>query len=254
MENRKMDDVTRMTGDLAELGVRAGGALLVHSSLRSLGPLASGAEGVIVALQQVLGDDGTLFLPALSYESVGEKHPLFDLNSTPSCVGALTEYFRQRAGTLRSLHPTHSVCATGKRAGELLQGHQRDDTPCGPHSPFRRLRDAGGQILFIGCGLTPNTSMHGVEELVEPAYLFGKRIAYEITDGEGARSRTVQRSHDFSGWRQRFDRLKNVLEGDSLREGKLLEAQAHLVDARAMWEQAEVALRDDPYYFVERIA
>jgi len=137
--------------DLRNLGIREGGVLLVHASLRSLGPVDGGAETVICGLLDALGEHGTLLMPALSYESVGVHNPVFDLLHTPSCVGALTEYFRTRSGTLRSVHPTHSVCGIGPKAEELCQEHYLDTTPCGEHSPFSRLRAMEGQILFLGC-------------------------------------------------------------------------------------------------------
>src|SRR5690606_7869867 len=109
---------------------------------------------------------------------VTREQPEFDLVRTPSNVGTLAEYFRTRPGTIRSLHPTHSICGTGKRTAELLADHARDFTPCGPHSPLTKLPEVGGQILMLGCSLRPNTSMHGVEELVEPPYLFGPDVPY----------------------------------------------------------------------------
>lgn len=39
--------------------------------------------------------------------------PLFDARSTPSTTGAITEKFRLRPGTVRSIHPTFSVSARG---------------------------------------------------------------------------------------------------------------------------------------------
>ena len=125
--------------DLRVLGVSEGGILLVHASLRSLGAVPGGAETVVCGLLHALGDDGTLLMPALSYESVGAQNPVFDLLHTPSCVGALTEYFRTRPGKVRSVHPTHSVCAVGPKAEELCRDHYLDTTPCGEHSPFSRL-------------------------------------------------------------------------------------------------------------------
>ena len=105
-------------------------------------------------------------MPALSYATVGPQSPLFNVATTPSCVGALSEYFRMRPGAMRSVHPTHSVSGAGRLAKDLLGEHIRSTTPCGPYSPFARLPEVGGQILFIGCGLNPNTSMHAVEERI----------------------------------------------------------------------------------------
>jgi aminoglycoside 3-N-acetyltransferase len=248
-----MNPQTQLTKDLLALGVRPGGMLLVHSSLRSLGAQHD-PEMVVQALLAALGAQGTLLMPALSYASVGARQPVFDARRTPSCVGGLTEYFRTRAGTLRSLHPTHSVSAAGPRAAALLAEHEQDSSPCGPHSPFARLPHLGGQILFVGCGLRPNTSMHAVEELATPPYLFGPPIDYTIIDPHGCEIAMRVRSHNFHGWAQRYDRLADpgVLAGAHLRVGPVLQAECHLLEAAAMLPAALAKLRLDPYFFVER--
>jgi aminoglycoside 3-N-acetyltransferase len=140
----------------------------------------------------------------------------------------------------------------GAEVEALLGSHQRDKTPCGANSPFRKLWECGGQILFLGCGLRPNTSMHGVEELEEPPYLFGDKVSYRaiLPDGSEIEGRT--RRHDFSGWSQRYDRIGPLLSDGGLSEGKILEATVHVLECRAMWERAHEALRRDPFTFVER--
>ena len=248
--------VNETTREFAEglraLGVAEGGVLLVHSSLRSFGPIEGGAETVIEGLLDAVGPSGTLLMPALSYLTVTEQAPRFDPISTPSCVGALPEYFRRRAGTLRSAHPTHSVCGIGPLAGELLGSHVQDDTPCGAGSPFRLLREAGGQILFLGCGLPPNTSMHGVEELTEPPYLFKpERVVYEVALGADETVRRAYRVHAFDGLTQRYERIADLLDGSALRSGRVHGALCYLIEARPMWEVGVAALRADPLYFVE---
>jgi aminoglycoside 3-N-acetyltransferase len=248
--------IERLAADLRALGVRKGGVLLVHSSLRSLGPLPGRAETAVRGLLAALGEGGTLLMPALTYETVHSRNPVFDMQATPSCVGALTEYFRTRPGTRRSIHPTHSVTARGARAAEFLADHELDTTPVGPHSPFRKLRDAGGQLLFLGCGLRPNTSMHGVEELVEPPYLFAPELDFRILlsrPGGGELTMRLRR-HNFVGWEQRYDRLGSLMEGKGLRTGAVLAAPAHLLEAAPMWDVAFAKLRSDPLCFVDRIS
>lgn len=244
---------SNLSNQLRDLGVRPGGVLLVHSSLRSLGPLEGGAEAVILGLLDALGPHGTLLLPALSYASVGPGSPVFDLHQTPACVGALPEYFRTRPGTLRSIHPTHSVCGSGSLAAELLGGHELDSTPVGPHSPFARLPGLEGQILFIGCGLRPNTSMHGVEELAVPPYLFATTSQYTIRLDEGREFTMTVRSHNFAGWAQRYERIAALLNEPALRQGNVLMATCHLVEAAALWSVALKAMQQAPLYFVEPI-
>ena len=245
--------IQKIAGDLLALGVQPGGVLLAHASLKSLGQVPGGAETVIQGLLAALGPPGTLLMPALTYETVTSQNPVFDLRATPSCVGALPEYFRTRPGTLRSLHPTHSVCALGPSAGEMLAPHRLDSTPCGPHSPFRRLPDFAGQILMLGCCLCPNTSMHAIEELAEPPYLFSAPISYTLIDENGDTQQKEYRRHNFQGWEQRYDRVAKILGTPHLQTGKVLAAETHLIDARALREAALQALTTNPLYFVDRI-
>jgi aminoglycoside 3-N-acetyltransferase len=212
-----------------------------------------GAETVVLGLLDALGTEGTLLMPALSYGHVHADQPRFDVLTTPSNVGAIPEHFRQRPGTRRSLHPTHSVCGVGRLTAELLNGHRHDRTPCGPRSPFRLLPELGGQILMLGCGLKPNTSMHGVEELVEPPYLFGRIIPFELVDEQGAVVRREYRCHGFQGWGQHYERVVDLLGPDEVRRGKVLQAEVWVLEARAVWREGEAALRRDPLCLVERV-
>ena len=247
-----MSHIEQLTNNLRDLGVREQGVLLVHSSLRSIGNLSGGAETVIRVLLDVLGEHGTLLMPALSYATVRSANPYFDVRTTPSCVGALTEYFRLRDGTLRSIHPTHSVCGLGPQAHNLLSNHENDITPCGPNSPFHKLPHYNGQILFLGCGLRPNTSMHAIEELSEPPYLFSDILEYEITDADGKVSTMAIRRHNFNGWVQRYDRLAQILDKSTICTGKVLDADCHLVEATTMWPAAAEKLQENPLFFVDR--
>lgn len=249
--------VNRFVEDARRLGVRPGGVLLVHSSLgafaRSTDRVPGGAQTVIDALLAAIGDEGTLLLPALSYETVTRTNPVFDARTTPSNVGTIPETFRRRPGVVRSLHPTHSVCAAGARAAELTAGHLADSTPCGEHSPFHRLPKADGQILMLGCSLMPNTSMHAIEELVEPPYLFGEAYGCALTDAEGVTVRKRYRPHGFRGWQQRYDRVADVLAPPALRTGPIAGAPTHLIEARELWSAVERRLREDPLSFVARV-
>jgi aminoglycoside 3-N-acetyltransferase len=109
----------------------------------------------------------------------------------------------------------------------------------------------GGQILFIGCGLRPNTSLHGVEERVEPPYLYGAWCEYTLRLPNGEQITMNVHNHSFAGWIQRYERVGPLLGERYLRHGQLLQAECHLVDAPALWRAGLRVLRRDPYYFVE---
>lgn len=243
--------IQRIASDLRQLGVEPGGVLLVHSSLSAMGQVPGGAQSVVAGLCEALGESGTLLMPTLSYATVGPGRPWFDVRQTPSCVGAITEYFRQRPDTRRSIHPTHSVCGLGPQADAMLGEHHHDHSPCGPHSPFSKLRDAGGQILMLGCGLRPNTSFHAIEEIVQPPYLFKGSFDCKVTLADGSQTTLRTKYHNFGGYRQRYDRIERLLDEPALRQGTILEATSYLIDVQAMWAEAMAAYRFDRLIFVE---
>ncbi|MEX2511566.1 MAG: AAC(3) family N-acetyltransferase [Cyclobacteriaceae bacterium] len=239
--------------DIKNMGVHAGDHLLVHASLKSIGRFENSARIVIDAFLEVLGPEGTLLMPTLSYLTVNKENPHFDQNETPSCVGALTEFFRTRRGVQRSVHPTHSVAGLGKEVDFFLADHLNDHTPCGPHSPFSKLKEKAGKVLFMGCGPKPNTSMHAIEEKVEPHYLLGAPVTYQLKLKDGQLIIKDYIRHGFKGFEQRYDRLIPLLKKEDYRKGHLLAADALLLKTSPMWEKALLKLQEDPMYFVDRV-
>ncbi|MHB1455177.1 MAG: AAC(3) family N-acetyltransferase [Saccharofermentanales bacterium] len=241
-------------GGLRRLDIRPDDTLLVHSSLRSLSSARTDAVFVLEALLDFLAEHGTVLMPALSYMTVTKDSPEFSLNGTPSCVGALTEAFRVSGGTVRSLHPTHSVCASGRNARQITENHFKDTSPVGRNSPFSLLPEYNGKILFIGCGITPNTSMHGVEEVVSAPYLMNPdKTRFVLKDGDGRTFEVYHSTHDFKGFEQRYDRIADYLEACDHKTGRIMEANCHVIKARPLWTKGVEALKADPYVFVDRI-
>lgn len=238
----------QMAKDLRSLGIRSNDIILMHSSLSSLGYVEGGADTVIDTLLEVLRD-GTLLVPALSYETVTVNSPDFSVKDSPSCIGKISETFRNRPGVIRSMHPTHSVCGIGMLAEEILSQHLETDTPVGAKSPFALLPKYGGKVLMLGCGLRPNTSMHGVEELVKPDYLLHPEpLEYRLTGYDGITFTKIYRRHDFRTAIQRYDRLANKME---IICDKVLNATCYLIDAKTMWQVGEKTLRENPHYFID---
>lgn len=216
------------------MGVKAGDVLLVHSSLKSVGSVEGGADGLLAAMEGAL-KEGLLVLPTLSYSTIGPGNPVFSVNDTPSCVGALTEAFRKRAGVARSWHPTHSVAASGRDAPAFVAGHERFDTPCARESPWGRLLDRKGKILFLGVSIDCNTTLHGVEEWANvPGKITDAPEALKILTPDGRLLDRPSRRHipDASF---HYGKLKDVfLKEGVMVAGRLGDAACFLADVAAM--------------------
>lgn len=182
-------DKATIRAGLEELGIVPGDVLLVHSSLRSFGYVNGGADTVIDALLEAVGDNGTILVPTLTFKVLKSSPRYFSVIRTPSSSGKITETFRRRPGARRSRHPVSSASAIGPQADFLTSGHE--DTPCGPDSPYYRLYELGGKVVFFGASLGSNTLFHCAEEIAAPAYLGYTTIENAIVEDAGGRRQTV---------------------------------------------------------------
>ncbi len=164
--------------ELSALGVRDGMTLLVHSSLRAIGWVSGGAVAVILALQETLGSTGTLVMPAYStdlsepskwenppvpeswWPLIRETMPAYDAALTPTrSMGLIAETFRKQKNVLRTTHPQNSFCASGPKAGHIIENHSLE-FGLGEQSPLARIYELHGSVLLLGVGHARNTSMH----------------------------------------------------------------------------------------------
>jgi aminoglycoside 3-N-acetyltransferase len=157
--------------ELRRAGVRAGDALIVHASMKSLGWVDGGPEAVVDALLEAVNatgaaSGGTLLMPAFCDPPVDA---IFDPRHTPSRVGLISEAFRRGPCVSRSLHPTHSVCAVGARV-DWLDGHELLPG-LGVGTPLHRAALAGAKVLMLGCPITSCSLIHVAEAVARVPYL-----------------------------------------------------------------------------------
>lgn len=241
--------------DLKNIGISAGDLLVVHSSFKSLGYVEGGAECVIAAFKDLLGEEGTLVFPTFTY-ATSYADSFFSNLETPSCVGYLSEFFRKTEGVIRTNHPTHSVAIYGKLQAELNEGVELDDTPMGVHSPYRKFAKYGGKILMLGCSLAHNSFIHAMEEVVDAPYALRGHQEYTIVDETGNVTKRKIRRHNFAradgkNILQRYDRTLDVLDERDYSTGKILDAQAVLINCAALEVKAAAKMRQQPLYFVD---
>jgi len=229
-----------------------GDTILIHSSYKSFGKLIVDPNTIIKSLLWAIGDTGNLLFPTLSYSYVTENNPNFDVNLTKSCVGYLPEFFRQNYSEMRSIHPTHSVAGVGKDIKSILCDHEKDCTPCGEYSPFNKLHNLNGKIIMFGCGLLPNTTIHAIEEQIKPEYLFKDAIRYKIIDYKRVYLKTYK-THNFSGFEQRYDRIESVTGNNGIKRIKVLDSETYIIDSKKFWVSVKNKMKSDPLFFVDRI-
>jgi aminoglycoside 3-N-acetyltransferase len=238
---------------LARLGVQARDTLLVHSSLRSFGHVEGGAVTVIEALLELLGGRGNLIMPTLSFSSIDESQPYFDMDQTPSDCGIVTEMFRRYPGVLRSRHPLSSAAAFGPDAAYLTEGHL--DTPCGIQSPYSKVMEQGGKCLFIGARMKSNTMFHVAEEMAAPDYMRYKTIrsaTIKLPSGELAGGDFVRYDCYQSGIVRHLEKMESVFkEHRALKETYIGTSRCILISARMNVSLCCNILRTQPDYILQ---
>ena len=246
-----MYTVNTLKKDLCEAGILPDDTLLIHSSMKKIGPVEGGADTVLDALMQYLGERGLLLFPTLSYH-LNAKNPEFSVSSTPTIVGILPELFRQRPGVVRSAHPTHSIAGFGKDARSFLAGHEFFDTPCAPKSPWGRLMERNAKIAFIGTGIVCNTFLHGIEERAGvPNILTEEAAKLFVTLENGERIAVPSRSHRCDPEHSQFygKMYDDFVAAGALRTARFGDAEMIVLQSRPAGEIALKRLREDPGYF-----
>jgi aminoglycoside 3-N-acetyltransferase len=159
-----------VTAAVLGVGVVSGDTVMFHSSLSSMGTVVGGADTVIDGFLDAVGPGGTVAVPTLwLHETDPPIRPEdWDIETSPSYVGRVTEVFRRRPDSVRSDNLSHSVSAIGARAEELTRDHGKGglrpcvfgDTAFAKESPWERLYLWNAAYCFIGVDFTVNTMGH----------------------------------------------------------------------------------------------
>lgn len=232
---------------LHRLGVNKGDLLVVHSSLRSIGHVVPdsglrqlldswrgrptiGAETLIQALQEAIGPEGTLVFPTFTWWYV----PPWHYRHTPSDVGLVTEVARHRPEFTRSLHPSHSIAATGPLTEALVKDHYLRGALC-RGSPFDDLAKRGGRILLLGVDQRVNSMIHVGESYAELPYR--RREPAHYSEGIGPQGRFRANMAGNPECAVAFNTAEYYLRRhQAITDGYIGKARCQLQEARAVIE------------------
>jgi len=219
--------ISSLKAGFGEVGVKPGMTLLLHSSLSSPGWVCGGAVAVILAIEEILGADGTLVMPTFStnltdpatwrnppvpeswWHTIRREMPPYDRVFTPTRgVGVIPETFRKQNGVTRSSHPHISFSARGKYADIITRNHSLD-YPFGDGSPLARIYELDGWVMLLGASYKTNSSFHLAEYRAEYP---GKTVEYFGAPMMVNGCRQWQELADFKSYDGNFDEIGTSFE------------------------------------------
>jgi aminoglycoside 3-N-acetyltransferase len=201
---------------------------------------------LIEAIEAAIGG-GTLVVPVFSYSFT--KGEPFDVRSTPSAVGMVSERFRTRPGVRRSADPIFSFACRGPLAEELCEVPANE---CfGTESVFAALHRRNAHIVNLGCSLSRGgTFVHYVETAHGVDYRYKKVFSGTVIspDGRAVESSVIYNVRDLT---RRSDadlrRLQKRLADDGkLRIATVGRSQILAVTANDLFDTAWKMLDEDP--------
>jgi len=186
-----MREVTqqRVVKCLGELGIRRGDGLLCHSAIQFLGRPVGGVGMYLDAIQAVIGEEGTLAVPAFNF-GFARGEP-YDPQETPSQdMGAFSEYVRQHLEARRTLHPLQSLAVIGRYAADLAS---RDTLSAfDPGSAFERMLELDFKLLLLGADVSATSIYHVSEQRNQVPYRYWKDFSGLVHDEDGWKERTYR--------------------------------------------------------------
>lgn len=238
------------------VGVRAGDTVMVHASVRAVGPVAGGPDQIHLALKEVLTGSGTLMMYASCpehFDEIGrgnlradqerellEKLPAFD-PLTARCArdnGALVELLRTYPRSRVNAHVARFV-VWGHHAAHLT-APQPWHYAFGRGSVLERFVELDGRILLLGCDHDTVTFLHYAEHIVDIPDKCVSRFKVPAVD-DGVRVWRDMEEFDTSGGAHAnfpdrfFARLTDTyIASTGNRGGRVGEAETYLMDARGL--------------------
>lgn len=244
--------------DFRALGIAPGATLMVHASVRAVGPIAGGPDQIHLALKDAVTDAGTLMMYAScpdGYDEVGSGHlstdaerellaklPAFDPQTARSARdnGTLVEFLRTWPGTLVNAHVARFV-VWGRHAADLI-ATQPWHYAYGAGSALERFLQHDGRILLIGSDHDQVTFLHYVEHVIDVPDRQIARYKVPVEDGGLVVWRDVEEFDTsdrgaHANWPDRFfGRIVDAhLARTGNRGGRVGDALCYLIETRALF-------------------
>ncbi len=168
---------------LKRVGLKTGANVIVHSSLSAFGRVDGGADSVVDALIETVGDSGTIVMPCFTYDwQPGQK---FDWSKAQSTwTGKIPTTFGQRPGTKRGKHPLYDVSVRGPLADWVIKVNDYIPMGWGENKLYYQWKDKNGSVLLLGVDHNANSTIHICQELADVPYIANKKPMSQMTLAE----------------------------------------------------------------------
>lgn len=200
---------------LRQTGLKSGDVVLVHSAMRTLGPVREGAKTVVGSLLEILGDRGTLVVPAFTFAHEAEEDPIIDPHNDRSEMGVITETVRKHPQALKSTAFRHRFAAIGRRA-EVITQIDPALSVFDLRSSFGVMLGLNTQVLMLGMTYSSSTSHHFAEWVCDVPYRRTIDLTVKVRREDGSvvpQAMTDYQPHTYTGSRRPdFNRIGLMLE------------------------------------------
>jgi aminoglycoside 3-N-acetyltransferase len=178
------------------------------------------------------------------------ENKIFEVKESPSQLGIISEIFRKKFPSKRSLHPTHSVIGMGPKAEEILTGHEKCLISTGFGTPFDKLKLLNAKILLLGVNHSSNTFLHYVENTLGAPTISKNKFTMKVIDYQDNIIRVDTHPH-LPGLPRCYDRLNTELPNTIQKKGKVGNADSYLVEAKALFDFLKPLLQNNPLYLIK---
>lgn len=247
-----MNNIKDLTQNLLDLGVNKGDTLLVRADLKSIGKIeGKNRQDYIQFLLDAVGKEGTIVGLSFTQGSfiTKDREYVFD-GRNKAVTGAFANTMLKHPNAKRSLHPTNSYVAIGKKAEYILEGH---DENSGAYEPIRKIIELNGKMVLIGCvqsspGFT-TTHLAEIDLGLHKRIIFPKlNTVYYKTSGEKIK---LFKRTDVGGCSSTFYKLYSFyILSEGLKIGYVGNAFSILMDAKLAYDIDYKILHKDPKFII----
>ncbi|MBQ2210723.1 MAG: AAC(3) family N-acetyltransferase [Prevotella sp.] len=230
---------------MALLGVKPGGVVCIHASMKEFYNYQGTAKELIDAIINYLTPEGTLMMPAMPFTDLRDinlDNYIFNPKTDKTAAGYLAETFRQYPNVVRSINVQHSVCAFGKHAKWLTKDHHLGNNCWDEYSPYYRMVQLGGIVVNLGMpSFYIGTFDHCVEAILykEHPYwqqFFNKLQSYRYYNDQGEVKQYTCLTGDLE-CRTREKRLTKYFSPDIHKKKRLSNLLITMYDAKPCLEK-----------------